>query len=101
MLTPGHNYTWYVASVSSPASRRLQCGDLRAGRPGGADADGAERTRPSRPAAGYDQPTFSWTAVAGANHYWLYVVDATNNGAVVVNNNNVSGTSFTLSAARR
>ena len=49
---------------------------------------------------GYDMPTFSWTAVPGVNRYWLNVVDASNNNAVVINNNNVSGTSFTLSTSQ-
>ena len=47
---------------------------------------------------GYDTPTFSWSSVSGANHYYLYVLDATN-GQPVINNGNVSGTSFTANTA--
>ena len=43
--------------------------------------------------AGYDTPTFSWSSVSGANHYYLYVLDNTTNQPVV-NNSNVSGTTF-------
>ena len=42
---------------------------------------------------GYDRPTFTWNAVAGANHYSDTAVND-RTSAVVINNPNVSGTSF-------
>ena len=56
---------------------------------------------PSGPIAasnGYDTPTFSWSLVAGANHYYLYVADAIT-GAAVITNPSVPGTSYTSSTA--
>ena len=45
---------------------------------------------------GYDTPTFSWGSVGGATLYDLYLKDTTT-GALVFNNTNVSGTTFTPS----
>src|SRR5262245_36555814 len=46
------------------------------------------------PSPGYDSPTFSWSAVASADHYQLRVIDKTLN-MDVINEANISGTSFT------
>src|SRR5262249_22315766 len=43
-------------------------------------------------------PTFSWTAITGANHYAIYLADSTTNKPVLYNPN-VSDTSFTPGAA--
>jgi hypothetical protein len=99
-LTPGHSYSYYVSAASvnnavvSPS--KTQSFTLAAlGAPGSLEVDGATPTNTPIPAsAGYDTPTFSWSAVTGANHYYLYVMDATTQ-TVVVNLNNVTGTSLT------
>ena len=99
-LTPGHSFTWYIAaegangggaSFSGPQSFSLAAltAPVQNG-PGGTIAA----------SAGYDTPTFSWSSVAGANRYWLYVQDASSNDRVVINNNTVSGTSFTPSMSQ-
>jgi hypothetical protein len=51
------------------------------------------------PSPGYDSPTFSWNAVASADHYQLRVIDKTLNKDVI-NEANVSGTSFTLAVSQ-
>jgi RHS repeat-associated protein len=92
-LTPGHRFTWYVAAVTADGSevvwsapQGFTLAPLPAPTP--TDESGAVAA-----AAGYDTPTFTWDAVTGANHYYVFVQDATT-GAVVVNDANVSGTSF-------
>ena len=48
----------------------------------------------------YDLPTFSWSSVSGANHYYLYVIDNTT-GQVVINNPNVgNGATFTATLVK-
>jgi phosphatidylethanolamine-binding protein (PEBP) family uncharacterized protein len=95
-LTPGHTYTWYVAAVSTngmvtkydlntPLTFTLA--PLAAPMPNGPSGN--------IPASGgYDRPNFSWSSVAGANHYALVVLDKSANNALVLNNTNVFGTSF-------
>jgi hypothetical protein len=96
-LTPGHNYTWYVYAISTnnraynagTASQTFMLAGL----------DPPILNSPSGDIAaspGYDTPTFDWSAVAGANHYYLYVVDS-NTGQPVINQPNLSGTTFTPS----
>jgi hypothetical protein len=48
---------------------------------------------------GYDKPTFSWTASAGADHYSLIVHDD-NTGASPIIVPNVNGTSYVATAAQ-
>ncbi len=52
---------------------------------------------PSVAFAGFDMPTFSWTNVAGADHYYLWVNDRTT-GQVALQVPNVIGNSYTPSA---
>ena len=95
-LIPGHAYNWFIGAVVSssgainwsqrpnfviaPLSLPTQIG------PSGTLA----------PSTGFDTPTFSWTNVTDASHYYLYVLDKTT-GQPLINNSNVSGTSFSLS----
>ena len=91
ILTPGHSFTWYVASVSGAA---LSWSD-----PTGFSLDALAAPMPAGPngavpaGTGYDTPTFSWSNVPGAAHYYLYVLDD-NTGQTAVSNANVSGVSF-------
>ena len=99
-LTPGHHFTWYVLAMStnSAAYNYLASGQtftlagLAAPTLSGPSGTITAST-------GYDMPTFSWSASPGAGHYYLVVIDG-NTGAAVVNDNNVAGTSFTLSTAQ-
>jgi hypothetical protein len=97
-LTPGHSYIWYVLSFSNNGQafnyvpgQTFSLANLPAptlNGPSGAIAA----------AAGYDRPTFSWNAVPGAHHYWLYVVDTTTNKPAI-DRQNLTGTSYTPSVA--
>ena len=46
-------------------------------------------------AAGYDTPTFSWSSVAGAGSYYLYVADNLTPQQPLIANSSITGTSFT------
>jgi hypothetical protein len=87
-LTLGDTYVWWVAAVNSQGS--------------GWDSALTFRIAPTASgpsgAIGTILPTFAWTSVTGADHYYLYVSDQTT-GKPLVNNSNVSGTSFTLTQA--
>src|SRR4051812_3496239 len=48
--------------------------------------------------AGYDTPTFGWSAVSSADHYWLYVVDL-KTGKVAIDRRTLTGVSYTTSLA--
>ena len=98
-LKSGDSYTWYLGAESTNGtaiSWSWQTFSLAAATlaspmqycPSGTIAAGAH----------FDTPTFSWSSVSGATHYYLYVLDNTTNQAVV-NNPSVSGTSFTPAAA--
>ena len=100
-FTPGHSITWYVAAVSTNGLASTYS-------PGGMNTPVAPLDAPTLigPAAGlitavdgYDRPTFTWSSVTGADHYYLYIVDTTT-GMVAINNPNVIGATFTLSAAQ-
>jgi hypothetical protein len=96
-LTPGHSFTWYVGAISTdgavnsynPAGQTFSLAPL-VGIP---TQTGPINNVAISAAANFDRPTFSWTAVTGADHYYLYVTDTTT-GRVVVNNPNVGGGTF-------
>jgi hypothetical protein len=93
-LTPGHFLGWYVGAVSTdnvvnrydPAGQSFQLAALAA----------PVQQGPSGVISS-TSPVFAWNAVAGADRYYLYVVDFT--GQVVVNNPNVTTTSYTHGVA--
>jgi hypothetical protein len=97
-LTPGHGYTWYVGAFSSNGVAATWSSA------GAFSLAALAPPVPSSPsgaipaANGYDKPTFRWNSVLGADHYYLYVVDATT-GTVVINNPQVAGTSLTPGTA--
>ncbi len=49
--------------------------------------------------SGYDRPTFSWNAVAGAAHYSLVVVDSTTN-TIALDDPNIASTYYTTTTAQ-
>lgn len=91
-LTPGHSFTWYIgaAAASGAISWSWETFALAALTaptligPGGTVSAGSVSTT----------PTFSWNSSTGANHYYLYLLDATTN-QVLINNANVFGTTYT------
>jgi hypothetical protein len=103
-LAPGHNYTWYIGSVSSngqattynissPQSFTLAA--LLAPAPAAPSNNGTLAA-----VAGYDRPSFAWSGVTGAVSYSLYVVDSTT-GQVAINAFNVGNvTTYQLTAAQ-
>jgi len=98
-LTPGHSYDWYIGADATAtgtpdfdSAQTFSLQALTAPTPSG-PTNGA--TIPA--GTNFDRPTFSWSAVAGANHYYLYVVDSTTN-QVAINDAEGSGTSITVTA---
>ncbi len=75
-LTPGHSYTWYVGSVTGNAAPQYQSPvtfTLAA-------LAAPTLTGPSgliAASSGYDLPTLTWTTVAGAGPYVVFLYDAT------------------------
>ena len=97
-LTPGHQYTWYLGAVSSSGAVSFNSGETITLAP----LAGPKLVAPSGtiPAgSGYDMPAFSWNAVTGAGHYYLYVVDDST-GSVVINNPSINATTFSLGSAQ-
>ena len=99
-LTPGHVYTWYAGSVSkdgtpfwNPTAASFTLGALAA--PTASSPNGSVSA-----ASSFDTPTFTWTAVTGADHYYLYATDNNLGGALVVNVPSVSGTTYALTTAQ-
>jgi hypothetical protein len=94
-LTPGHSFKWFVGAVSSNGLKTVS-------NPAGVGFSLAPLTAPTQTgpsgaiaaAEGYDRPTFSWSAVAGADHYSLSVVNTTT-GIAVIKIPFITTTSFT------
>ena len=99
-LTPGHTYTWYIGAettlgVNGPiawSSAAFALPSLALPTP---TQYGPSGTIPV--STGFTTPTFSWSSVAGVDHYYLKVLDTTTN-QLVVNNPDVTNTSFTGTA---
>jgi hypothetical protein len=96
-LTPGHGYTYFVAAASAnnafmawSTSQTFTLGTY--GKPTVTGPSGA-----LAPTSGYDTPTLTWNAVAGANHYLICLVDEAAPGSPVLNYVSVPGTSYTVS----
>ena len=97
-LLVGHSYLWYIGSegaagatggIAWSAGTRFTLTALTAPTPAGP-------TGVVPASAGYDTPTFSWSSIPGAAMYELYLKDTTT-GALVFNNTDVSGNTFTPS----
>ena len=98
-LTPGHSYTWYVGAVSTNNAAVTFSGQTFLLNPLSAPTQISPTGQAIPATAGFDLPTYSWSSVPGANHYYLYVLDATTNQPVVNNPNVGNVTAFTPTAA--
>ena len=94
-LTPGHSFIWYVAAVSNNGKNTLAFSSQTFTLATAALATPSLISGPSGTVS-TTSPSFAWTNVSGANHYFLRLVDTTTN-VIVINNSNVSTNSFTLS----
>jgi hypothetical protein len=97
-LTPGHKYTFtvYADSTNNKASpRTTQTFALAAL----TAPTGLSPTGTIAASAGYDQPTFRWNAVVGADHYYLAVTDNTTN-TLAFAVANITATSYTTTTAQ-
>ena len=106
-LTPGHSFQWYIAAESTnnavvnfnPTPASFSLAPLPTNTNGSAivPTPAAPNSPTSIAAApGFDTPTFTWTSVPDAGHYYLYVLDTTTHQPVI-NNPNIVGTSFAAS----
>ncbi len=93
-LTPGHNYTWWVAATSTNGSQ----GHWSAGQNFSLAAPAAPTMR--GPAAAGVTPTFAWNAVAGAASYVIWVDDQTTGQSQALLVSNVQATAWVTSAAQ-
>jgi predicted phage tail protein len=91
-LAPGHDYRYWVQAVDTAGfgSDWSAPQDFSVARVGAPDLYG--------PTGSINQltPTFSWSAIDGADHYDLYVSDLTTGQSPVLRNANVTDTSFTF-----
>ena len=101
-LTPGHYYTWYVASVSNSGKEFWSPGQLfyLSALPAPTQI-GPSGTIPVY--SGYDMPQFAWNSVTDAASYTLYLVDSSTNqvleGGVVNVAGGAAGTTWVPTAA--
>src|SRR5262249_31692645 len=95
-LTPGHDYTMTVYAISANGS--LSTAARQAFSLAALPAPTALTPSDTVAAAdGFDRPTFAWTAAAGADHYFLSVVDKAT-GAKVIVMTSISGLSYHVTA---
>jgi hypothetical protein len=92
-LTPGHSYLWYVAAISSnnqagtwSSASTFTLAALSAPVQSGPAGNIASIT-----------PDFQWSAVAGADHYYLWLADVSTNQWPVLLDAAIQGTSWTAS----
>jgi hypothetical protein len=97
-LTPGHNYVWYIGSVSTNGQATTY--DLATPQTFSLAALGPPTPTSPSGTINTTAPTFIWTAVIGADHYAIYLVDTTTNKPVVYIPN-INDTSFTPSTSLR
>jgi uncharacterized repeat protein (TIGR01451 family) len=89
-LLVGDSYIWYAAAVSFNGSATVwSAGQNFTIAPVAAGPAGTITSQ---------LPTFAWAGVTGVNSYWLWVSDQ-NTGAVVVSQQNLTGTSYTPTMA--
>ncbi len=95
-LVQGHSYTWYVGAegglglngpIAWSGATTFSLAALAAPTPSGPSGFIAA-------SSGYETPTFSWSSVPGAAHYYLYVVDTTAGGGAIINNADLTSASF-------
>ena len=96
-LTPGHSFTWYVASVSANNAGLAWSGPQHFSL--------APLTTPPTQlspinnitllgSTGYDTPTFTWSSVTGAAQYYLYVADNLTPLQPVISQSSVVGVTY-------
>jgi hypothetical protein len=94
-LTPGHNYRWWARAVDASNtnfgawSAPVDFSVTPLGQPSLVGPSGS---------ADSDTPAFTWDAVAGADHYDVWVNDLTSGTSGALRNQDVSGTSWTPSS---
>jgi uncharacterized repeat protein (TIGR01451 family) len=93
-LTPGHSFVWWIGAANGnttvwSAGKNFIVAALAA----------PVLSGPSGTASATNL-TFSWNAVAGADHYDLWISDLTTGASPVVRNTNVTATSSTLSTTQ-
>ncbi len=88
-LTIGHSYTWWIGAVVGQSTTWSS----------GLNISIPMTTIGPNGTIATNQPTLTWKAIPGAGSYDLYIYDQ-NTGAVSVNLKNLSGSSYTLSAAQ-
>ena len=97
-LTPGHRYTWYMASTSTYGIDFWNpTGDTFSLAPLAVPALSTSLGGTISASAGYDLPTFSWSSIAGAGSYMLYLFD--NSAQQAISYVNVDGTTWTPTAS--
>ena len=94
-LTPGHTFAWYIGAESTNNGAIVWSGPQGFSLPAltGIPTLGAPSGILTATSVGYDAPTFTWSAVPDAAHYYLYVLDLTTKQPVI-NNANVNGTAY-------
>lgn len=97
-LTPGHGFTIRVYAFST--NGKANClGTLSFTLAALSAPTGITPSGVVTAATAYDQPTFNWNSVAGADHYNVAVFDNTT-GAMPIVVRNVVGTSYTATIAQ-
>jgi PKD repeat protein len=91
-LTPGHNFTTYLYAFSTNSQYSLSTQNFALAALAAPTSLSPNTTIPA--SDGYDTPSFTWNPVAGANHYYLKVLDD-NTGKSPIVVSNVNGTSYT------
>ncbi len=90
-LTPGDSYIWYVGGSSSSRGLTWSKGQTFTLNALAVPVPQAGPSGALAPHLGYDMPTLSWNAVAGADHYDVWISDLTT-GSVAVNADNITDT---------
>jgi uncharacterized delta-60 repeat protein len=93
-LTPGHSYNWWVAAVSAGGQAKASSGSVNffVSALVGPALDGPSGSVMS------DQPTLTWFAIGGADHYTLKVQDQGTGQTLTIGN--MVGTAYILSPSQ-
>ncbi|MFO0864659.1 MAG: hypothetical protein U0744_08420 [Gemmataceae bacterium] len=90
-LTPGHSYRWWVQAYDASSTNPSEWSDA-----GDFAIDPIGTPTPNAPSgSSYNaKPTFTWTAVAGAMYYDLWVDNLTTGKSMIVRSQNVTTNSW-------
>ena len=97
--TPGHTYTWYYGDIGAGGAIAWSKGMIFSVAPLTAPTPSGPLNVTLAPSSGFDTPTFSWSNVAAADQYYLYVADNLTPKQPLIANSSITGTSFTPSAS--